>query len=162
MAKSAEQKAAEAQVAESAAQNLSDVKTQTPEETQAAVVQQGDLVQVAATYSTMNTANSAGTGNKPTEAEMKRDVEAAARILETSEKKSISIPKQMVPILGETMISCINGACIRVPIDGNSYDIPAPYHQIITDSLKTIHAGDVRDEYGFGDKVLDAALTPGK
>lgn len=131
-----------------------DVTVETKQEKQE--LPQGDLVQVSAVHSTINKANSAG--STLTEAEMKRDVEAAKRALQAKETKSISIPKQMAPYTGETMVSCINGACIRVPVDGNSYDIPAPYYELIMNSLKTIHAGDVRSEYGFGDKVDDAPL----
>ena len=131
-----------------------DVTVETKQEQQE--LPQGDLVQVSAVHSTINKANSAG--STLTEAEMKRDVEAAKRALQAKETKSISIPKQMAPYTGETMVSCINGACIRVPVDGNSYDVPAPYYELIMNSLKTIHAGDVRAEYGFGDKVDDAPL----
>lgn len=127
------------------------------EGTEAATLQ-GQRTEInTADTNTINTAN--GAGNKISEAEMKRDVEAAARVLKSKGTKSVTIPKQMAPILGETVISCINGACIRVPVDGESYDVPEPYHKIIMDSLKTIHAGDVRDERGFGDKVNDEALS---
>ena len=120
-----------------------------------------DLVQVAATHSSMNVNKSNGSlGDyfRVSEADMKRDVEKAAATLGEEAKKTISIPKQMIPYLGETMIACINGACIRVPIDGESYDIPESYYPIIMESMKTIHAGDVRDQYGFGEKVNDQAL----
>lgn len=146
----------QAEIKASEAQTLQDVHTQTPAEAQDGVKQEGNIVQVAATYSTMNNANMGS--NKISEAEMKRDVEAAAKVLKDSSTKSITIPKQMAPILGETLISCINGACIRIPVDGESYDIPEPYYKVIQESLKTIHAGDVRDEYGFGSKVGDDAL----
>ena len=119
------------------------------------------LMQVSATHSTMpvNGANgNQGDYFRVSEADMKRDVEKAANHLGQEATKSISIPKQMIPYLGETMIACINGACIRVPIDGNSYDIPESYHPLIMESMKTIHAGDVRDQYGFGEQVNDAAL----
>lgn len=106
----------------------------------------------------INTANGAS-GPALTEAEMKRDAENASQVLGKQKKKTISIPKQMAPFTGETMIACINGACIRVPVDGESYDIPEAYYDIIQNSLKTIQASDVRAERGFGDKVNDPELT---
>lgn len=96
----------------------------------------------------INTAN--GSGSQITEAEMKKSVETAARVLATKKKKSISIPKQLVSVLGDTMISCINGACIRVPVDGNEYEIPEPFHHIIRESLKTVNSGDVRADLTAG------------
>lgn len=111
----------------------------------------------------INGANGAN-GSRISEAEMKRDVEKAAKELGKMKTKSISIPKQMAPILGETMRAFINGAEIRVPIDGESYDIPEPYYEIIKNSLKTINSGDVRAEMNLGKDVgADALLaTPTK
>jgi hypothetical protein len=95
--------------------------------------------------------------NKISEGEMKRDVERAAKSLAAKKKKSISIPKQMAPILGDTVTSCINGACIRVPVDGESYDIPEPYFEVIKESLKTVNSGDVRStlKAGANDNFLE-------
>ena len=124
-------------------------------------VKQNEVINVSATTSTMNIngANAANPySNRPTEAEMKRETEYAKMVLETKATKSVSIPKQMSQYVGDTMISCINGACIRVPVDGESYDVPEPYADLITNSLKTIHAGDVRSAYGFGDKADHDAL----
>ena len=103
----------------------------------------------------VNKANA--TGNRPSEAEMKREVEAAAKSLATKKKKGISIPKQMAPIVGDTMISCINGACIRVPVDGEEYQVPEPFYEIIKESLKTVNSGDVRASLtqGANDQYLD-------
>ena len=147
-------------MAKEKAKTGADVQVESKQEAKS--VGDAQMVQVAATHSTMHQVNgangSAGDYFRISEAEMKRDVEKAAAKLGEEAKKSISIPKQMVPYLGETMIACINGACIRVPIDGNSYDIPESYYPIIMDSMKTIHAGDVREAHGFGDKVNDSAL----
>ena len=120
---------------------------------------QTEVVNVSATSSTMNIngANNANS-NRPTEAEMKRELEYAKAVLSQQKTKSVSIPKQMAQYVGETLPACINGACVRVPVDGESYDVPEAYYPIIMNSLKTIHAGDVRDAYGFGDKVGDDAL----
>lgn len=121
----------------------------------------GAVAQATPTYTPVNGANAAG--NKISEAEMKRDVEQAAKALGKAKKKSISIPKQLAPMVGDTMISCINGACIRVPVDGESYDIPEPYHALITNSLKTINSGDVRPtlKAGANDDYLDGTTRPG-
>lgn len=91
-----------------------------------------------------NINTTANMSNKISEGEMKRDVDRAAKALQAKKKVSISIPKQLAPTVGDTMIACINGACIRVPVDGEDYDIPEPYAKIIKDSLKTVNSGDVR------------------
>jgi hypothetical protein len=95
--------------------------------------------------------------NRISEGEMKRDVERAAKTLAAKKKKAITIPKQMAPILGDTLVSCINGACIRVPVDGEEYEIPEPYFQVIKESLKTVNSGDVRAtlKAGANDSFLD-------
>lgn len=90
----------------------------------------------------VNTANGAR-GVRVTEEEMKKDLAHAKKVLETSKKKSVSIPKQMQQFIGEIKLACINGACIRVPVDGNTYEIPEPYYPIIMESLKVIQASDV-------------------
>ena len=106
----------------------------------------------------VNKANEA-TGNRPSEAEMKADVEHAAKIIGEAKKKSISIPKQMAGVLGETMIAGINGAFIRVPVDGEEYEIPEPYYNIIKESLKTVNSSDVRESLtqGANDEFLEAS-----
>ena len=142
------------------AQTGADIDLQTEAEKEAEV-QEKESVQVAATYSTMNINKANGANaysNRPSEAEMKRELEYAKQVLETKSKKSVSIPKQMAQYIGDTMVSCINGACVRIPVDGESYEVAEPYYDLIMNSLKTIHAGDVRAEYGFGDKVNDDAL----
>ena len=143
---------------EKQAQTGADIDLQTKAEKEEGVKEE-NLVQVSATHSTINTANGANpSSNRPPEAEMKRELEYAKQVLETKSKKSVSIPKQMSQYIGDTMISCINGACVRIPVDGESYEVAEPYYDLIMNSLKTIHAGDVRDAYGFGDKVDDEAL----
>ena len=140
------------------AQTGADIDLQTQAEKEAGV-EEKELVQVSATHSTINKANGANAySNRPSEAEMKRELEYAKQVLETKSKKSVSIPKQMAQYIGDTMVSCINGACVRIPVDGESYEVAEPYYDLIMNSLKTIHAGDVRAEYGFGDKVNDDAL----
>lgn len=121
----------------------------------------GAVAQATPTYTPVNGANASG--SKISEAEMKRDVERAAKALGSAKKKSISIPKQLAPMVGETMFSCINGACIRVPVDGETYEIPEPYHELITNSLKTINSGDVRATLpaGANDTYLDGITKPG-
>jgi hypothetical protein len=104
----------------------------------------------------INTAN--GSGNRISEAEMKRDADAAARALGKMAKKEVTIPKQMAQYLGDTLPACINGACIYVPVDGEAHEVPEPFVAIIKNSLKTINSGDVREQYGFGKKVNDDAL----
>ena len=102
-------------------------------------------------------------GRQITEAEVKRELNEAAAKLEGMKKKSISIPKQMAPILGETLPAMINGVQIRVPVDGESYDIPEAYYEIIKESLKVINSGDVRRDLNLGKDVdAEALIAPTK
>lgn len=109
----------------------------------------------------INVAN--GGGRQITEAEVKRELDYAAQQLSGMKKKSISIPKQMAPILGETLPAMINGVQIRVPVDGESYEIPEAYYEIIKESLKTINSGDVRRDLNLGkDLDAEALIAPTK
>jgi hypothetical protein len=91
-----------------------------------------------------NINTTANMSNRISEGEMSRDVERAARALKAKKKVTVNIPKQLAPTVGDIMISCINGACIRVPVDGEDHEIPEPYAKIIKESLKTVNSGDVR------------------
>jgi hypothetical protein len=104
-----------------------------------------------------NINTTANMSNKISEGEMSRDVKRAAAALKAKKKVKISIPKQMAPILGDILISCINGACIRVPVDGEEHEIPEPYKEVIRNSLKTVNSGDVRSSLsqGANDQYLD-------
>jgi hypothetical protein len=95
---------------------------------------------------------------------MKAEVEHAAKVLGDAPKKSISIPKQMASVLGGTVIAGINGAFIRVPVDGEEYEIPEPYYNIIKESLKTVNSEDVRGSLtqGANDQYLDSLVNPTK
>lgn len=103
---------------------------------------------LAAPVMNINTAN--GAGNRVSEAELQREIDDVAKILGKMPKKSISIPKQLASVVGETMVSCINGACIHVPVDGETYEIPEAYYTIIMDSLKVVNSGDVRPNLAYG------------
>jgi hypothetical protein len=111
---------------------------------------------------TVNKANE--TSNSISEAQMKADVENAVKVLGDMPKKAISIPKQMASVLGEVLPAGINGAYIRVPVDGEEYEIPEPYHAIIKESLKTINSSDVRNSLtqGANDQFLDDLVNPTK
>lgn len=109
---------------------------------------------------TINKANE--NNNRPSESEMKADVENAVRVIGAAKKKAITIPKQMASVLGEVLPVGINGAYIRVPVDGEEYEIPEPYYNIIKESLKTINSSDVRESLtqGANDQYLDALVAP--
>ena len=104
----------------------------------------------------INIAN--GGGAQITEAEVKRELEQAAKTLGEMKTKTISIPKQMAPIIGESLPAFINGVKVVVPVDGESYDIPEAYYEVIKNSLKVINSGDVRADLNLGKDVDDDAL----
>jgi hypothetical protein len=123
-----------------------------PDEKVEAKVESGEPVLAAPTMN-INTAN--GAGSKFTEAEFQRELDQVARVLGEMPTKTISIPKQMAATVGESLPAIINGVKIVVPVNGESYEIPEPYYNIIMNSLKTIHSGDVRADLNLG-KDLDA------
>lgn len=105
----------------------------------------------------INTANDAG-GNKMTEAQMAREEQDVAKILGEMKYVTVSIPKQFIPMLGESLPCFINGAKIVVPVDGEDHEIPEPYLEVIKNSLKYINSGDVRRDYNLGKDVDADAL----
>lgn len=107
----------------------------------------------------INVAND--TGNRPSEAEIKRELKAAAEALKAEKLKSISIPKQMAAMIGDVLPACINGVCIKVPVDGEEHKIPAPFYPIIKESLKTVNSGDVRASLtqGANDQYLESEIS---
>lgn len=78
------------------------------------------------------------------ESEIKRELEEAKAKIQSKKLKAISIPKQLASTIGDVLPACINGVCIKVPVDGEEYEVPEPYVAIIRNSLKTINSGDVR------------------
>ena len=103
---------------------------------------EGAVVQTSPTYTPINGANTAG--NRVSEAEIKHELKEAQRKLSSKKLKSVSIPKQLAATIGDVLPACINGVCIKVPVDGEEYEVPEPYVEIIRNSLKTINSGDVR------------------
>lgn len=113
--------------------------------------EEGQVVQATPTYTPINTTASINSptmttplGNRVSESEIKSELEAAAKALKAKNKKAVSIPKQLASTLGDTLPACINGVCINVPVDGEEYEIPEPYVELIRNSLKTVNSGDVR------------------
>jgi hypothetical protein len=119
-----------------------------------------NVVQVTPTYSTMNVNTTDGLGaSNLSEADIKRDLEKAAKALKAKKLKSVSIPKQLQPTLGPTLPACIQGVCVRVPVDGEEYEIPEPFVEVIRNSLKTINSGDVRATLKAGNRPPEDLLT---
>ena len=104
--------------------------------------EEGSVAQATPTYTPVNGANASG--NKVSEAEIKRELKEAQTRLNAKKLKTVSIPKQLAPTIGEVLPACINGVCIKVPVDGEEYEVPEPYVEIIRNSPKTINSGDVR------------------
>lgn len=107
------------------------------------------VVETTPTYTPINGANAPSEkidhlGNKVSEAEIKSELDKAAKALKAKNKKAVSIPKQLATVLGDVLPACINGVCIKVPVDGEEYEVPEPYVALIRESLKTINSGDVR------------------
>lgn len=99
---------------------------------------------VVAPTTTEPLVNTTQTGNRLSESDIKRDLEKAKKELGAKKLKTVSIPKQLASVLGDTLPACINGVCVNVPVNGEEYEIPEPYVEQIRNSLKTINSGDVR------------------
>jgi hypothetical protein len=125
-----------------------------------AAVEAGEPVLAAPTMN-INTAN--GAGSKFTEAEFQHELKQVAKVLGDMPTKTISIPKQMAPTIGETLPAIINGVRIGVPVNGESYEIPEAFYEVIKDSLKVIHSGDVRADLNLGKDIdAEALIAPKK
>jgi hypothetical protein len=125
-----------------------------------AAVAAGEPVLAAPTMN-INTAN--GAGSKFTEAEFQNELKEVARVLGEMPTKNISIPKQMAATVGETLPALINGVRIGVPVNGETYEIPEPFYDIIMNSLKVIHSGDVYADLNLGkDLEAEALIAPKK
>lgn len=61
-------------------------------------------------------------------------------------KTKVSIPKQLVNVLGESLPVTINGCTIVVPVDGKRYDIPEAFADVLNDSLQVVQAEDIKAE----------------
>lgn len=107
-------------------------------------------VMVAPTVAKAPIVNTTQTGARLSEADVKRDLEKAQKELGAKKLKTVSIPKQLASVLGDTLPACIQGVCINVPVDGNEYEVPEPYVELIRNSLKTINSGDVRANLANG------------
>lgn len=94
------------------------------------------------------------------ETEIKNELKRVAALMKKEKKKTVSIPKQLQATLGDTLPACINGVCVNVPVDGEEYEVPAPYAELIRNSLKTINSGDVRAtlEQGVNEDFLADAV----
>jgi hypothetical protein len=135
------------------------VKAVADENVEAAVAA-GEPVLAAPTMN-INTAN--GAGSKFTEAEFQNELKEVARVLGEMPTKNISIPKQMAATVGETLPALINGVRIGVPVNGETYEIPEPFYDIIMNSLKVIHSGDVYADLNLGkDLEAEALIAPKK
>lgn len=124
----------------------------------------GQAIQAVPTFTpTINTTQSVVNtmttqqGHQISDKQIREDLEYAKKAIQAKGTKSVSIPKQLAATLGDTLPACINGVCINVPVNGEEYDVPAPYVEIIRESLKTIHSGDVRDNLAKG--ANDGFLT---
>jgi hypothetical protein len=123
---------------------------QTTAEVNKAAEEGKEVVQASPTYTTLNVNKTDTMGNRVSETDIKKELEEAKKKLKAKAVKSVSIPKQLASVLGDTLPACINGVCIRVPVDGEEYDVPAPYVDLIRNSLKTINSGDVRSTLQHG------------
>lgn len=84
--------------------------------------------------------------NYLSEAEYKQDLENAKRLLSDEPLEKVMIPKQMANVLGQVIPVMINGVQVRVPVDGETHEIPKPFADVLRQSLKIVQAEDVREE----------------
>lgn len=61
-------------------------------------------------------------------------------------KTKVSVPKQFVNVLGESLPVTINGCTIVVPVDGKRYEIPEAFADVLNGSLQAIQTEDIKAE----------------
>ena len=87
----------------------------------------------------VNTTKNVAQAQKETaEKDLERQVKKAADSLKAEKLVKVSIPKALEKHIGPTLPLGINGVMVVIPVDGKSYEIPAPYKPILEDYLENL------------------------
>ncbi len=95
----------------------------------------------------MNTTSSIATGAAEiSEREYRDSMARALEVFKAMKKVSVSIPKQMRSTMGDSVPVTINGCSIVIPVDGQRYDVPEAFADVLNESMQVIQAEDVKAE----------------
>jgi predicted secreted protein len=87
----------------------------------------------------VNTSKSLKENAKETaEKDLQKQVEQAAATLKAEKLVKVSIPKSFEKFVGPTVPFGINGVMIVLPVDGQDYEVPAPYKQLVKDFIDSV------------------------
>jgi hypothetical protein len=88
---------------------------------------------------TVNTTKSVKEAAKETaEKDLQKQVEQAARALQAEKLVKVSIPKSFEKFVGPTVPFGINGVMIVLPVDGQDYEVPAPFKEHVKAFIDSI------------------------
>jgi hypothetical protein len=85
-----------------------------------------------------NTTESINEGKKVSDIEINNEVKVAAAMLADETKVKVSIPKSYSKFIGESLPICINGACIVLPVDGSTNEIPETFADLLREYLNNL------------------------
>ena len=75
----------------------------------------------------VNTTKSATQAKETAEKDLEKQVKEAAARLNSEKLVKVSVPKAFEKAIGPTLLLGINGVQIVLPVNGEEYEVPAPY-----------------------------------
>jgi hypothetical protein len=85
-----------------------------------------------------NTTKTIAEVKKVSDLELNAEIKAAAQLLADEVKVKVSIPKSYGRFIGDTLPICINGACIVLPVDGSTQEIPTAFADHLREYLNNL------------------------
>lgn len=86
----------------------------------------------------VNTTKSAAQAKETAVKDLEAQVKEAAVRLNAEKLVKVSIPKAFEKAIGPTLYLGINGVGLVLPVDGQDYDVPAPYKAHLKEYLDSI------------------------
>lgn len=80
------------------------------------------------------------------EKQYKDSLEKMQKVFKDMKKVKVAVPKQMRNVVGDTIPVTINGCTIVLPVDGNQYEVPEAFAEVLYGSLQVVQAEDVRPQ----------------
>lgn len=88
----------------------------------------------------VNTTKSVAALKETAQKDLEAQVKKAAEALKAEKTVKVSIPKVLEKNVGPTLYLGLNGVSIVLPVDGQSYDVPAPFKKIVDDYLENLQS----------------------
>ena len=72
--------------------------------------------------------------------DLEKQVKDAAKALQAEKLVKVSIPKALEKHIGPTLLLGINGVQIVLPVDGQDYEVPAPFKAHLKEYLDNVQS----------------------